>query len=114
MQMFPSSFRLSFFPWITLPCKLILASWPLKELVDVWPPVFEYTWVSRTITLMSHPAASIRDSDWNPISSIAPSPPIIQSRLGFQPLASHLALTPIATAGAFSNSELVHATRYGL
>src|SRR5436309_1995916 len=63
---------------------------------------------------MSQAAASIRDRDWNPISSIAPSPPTIQSRFFCHPCASHLARTPIATAGAFSNSELVHATWYGL
>src|SRR5262245_55611423 len=114
MQMFASSLRFSFLPWMTLPWKLILASWPLNELVDVWPPVFEYTWVSSTMTLMSMPAASMRDSDWNPMSFIAPSPPTIQRRFFCQPSVSHFERTPMATAGAFSKRELVHAIWYGL
>src|SRR5437762_6414007 len=114
MQMLASSFRFSFLPGMALPWKLILASWPLNELVDVWPPVFEYTCVSRTMTLMSQPAASIRESDWKPMSFMAPSPPMIHRRLFCQPCTSHLARTPIATAGAFSNRELVHAIWYGL
>ena len=55
------------------------------------------------------PAASIRESDWNPMSFIAPSPPMIQRRFCCQPWLSHLARTPIATAGAFSNNEFVQA-----
>src|SRR6185503_535452 len=114
MQMLASSLRFSFLPGMIFPWKLILASWPLKELVDVWPPVFEYTCVSSTMTLMSMPAASIRDRDWNPMSFMAPSPPMIQRRFFCQPSVSHFARTPIATAGAFSNRELVQETRYGL
>ena len=34
---------------------------------------------------MSMPEASIRESDWKPISSIAPSPPITHKRLLPQP-----------------------------
>src|SRR5437870_3745808 len=114
MQILAISLRFSFLPGIALPWKLILASWPLKEPVEDWPPVFEYTWVSSTITLMSIPEASMRESDWNPISSIAPSPPMIHRRLLFQPIWSQRARTPIASAGAFSNSELVQQTLYGL
>src|SRR5262245_22668581 len=114
MQMLPSSLRFSFLPEMALPWALILASCPLKELVDACPPVLEYTCVSSTSTLISAPAASMRDSDWNPMSSIAPSPPIIHSRLSFHPNWSQRARTPMASAGAFSNSELVHETRYGL
>src|SRR5262245_1920389 len=114
MQIVASSLRFSFLPVMAEPWKLILASWPLNELVDAWPPVLEYTCVSSTSTLMSAPAAIIRDSDWKPISFIAPSPPMIHSRLSFHPSWSQRARTPIASAGAFSNSELVHETRYGL
>src|SRR5690348_5692822 len=63
---------------------------------------------------MSAPDATIRDSAWNPMSYIAPSPPRTHSRRSGWPAASQLARTPSATAGAFSNSELVHGTRYGL
>src|SRR5215475_12075165 len=109
MQMLASSFRFSFLSGIVLLWKLIFVSCPLNELVDVWSLVFEYTWVSRTMTLISILVASIRDSDWNPISFMAPSPPTIHRRFFCQPLVSHLARTPIATAGAFSKRELVHA-----
>src|SRR5579862_1307871 len=112
--MLASSFRLSFFPGMALPWKLILASCPLKELVDVCPPVLEYTCVSSTSTLISAPAAIMRESDWKPISFIAPSPPTIHRRFSRHPSWSHRARTPIASAGAFSNSELVHETAYGL
>src|SRR5439155_17365052 len=114
MQRLPISLRFSFLPGIALPWKLILASWPLKELVEAWPPVLEYTCVSSTITLISMPEASMRESDWNPMSSIAPSPPMIHRRLACQPIWSQRARTPMASAGAFSNNELVQQTLYGL
>src|SRR6478752_9629652 len=63
---------------------------------------------------MSAPDATIRDSDWKPMSYIAPSPPRTHSRRSGWPAASHRARIPAATAGAFSNSEFVHGTRYGL
>ncbi len=93
---------------------LIFVFWPVKVLVEAWPPVFEYTCVSRTKHLMCMPEANIRDSDWKPMSKNAPSPPMHHSGLPCQPIWSHRARTPIASAGAFSNSELVHGTRYGL
>ena len=40
-----------------------LRIWPVYVLVDACPPVFEYTCVSRTNTLMLAPDDSIRDSD---------------------------------------------------
>ena len=82
--------------------------------METWPPVLEYTWVSSTSTLMSIPAASIRESDWKPMSYIAPSPPTTQRRFSCQPRWSHLARTPMATAGAFSKREFVQGTRKGL
>src|SRR4030095_3225038 len=60
------------------------------------------------------PLANIRDSAWNPISNIAPSPPRHHSGRSCQPIWSQRERTPIAIAGAFSNSEFVHGTRYGL
>ena len=63
---------------------------------------------------MSAPDATIRDSAWKPMSYIAPSPPRTHSRRSAWPAWSHRARMPRATAGAFSNSEFVHGTRYGL
>ena len=60
---------------------------------------------------MFMPEASMRESDWKPMSSIAPSPPTTQSFLSPQPIWSQRARTPIASAGPFSKSELVHGTR---
>src|SRR5947199_6310593 len=108
------SFRRSCLPPSTFPCTLIFVFWPVKLLVDAWPPVFEYTCVSRTNTLMFMPLASNRDRAWKPISNIAPSPPMHQRGLPCQPIWSQRRRTPIASAGAFSKSELVHGTRYGL
>src|SRR5215207_973923 len=48
------------------------------------------------------------------MSYIAPSPPITHSRRSSWPSWSHRVRIPSATAGAFSNSEFVHGTRYGL
>src|SRR6478752_721056 len=45
---------------------------------------------------------------------MAPSPPMHQIGLPAQPIWSQRERTPIASAGAFSNSEFVHGTRYGL
>jgi hypothetical protein len=63
---------------------------------------------------MSIPDASSRDSEPKPMSYIAPSPPMVHSRLSCQPCWSQRRRTPIAMAGAFSNSEFVHVTTYGL
>jgi hypothetical protein len=63
---------------------------------------------------MSAPEATIRDRLWKPMSYIAPSPPKAHSLRSGWPAASQRARTPIATAGAFSKSEFVHGTRYGL
>ena len=63
---------------------------------------------------MSAPDATIRDSAWKPMSYIAPSPPRTHSRRSGWPAWSQRARMPSATAGAFSNSEFVHGTRYGL
>src|SRR4029077_19730127 len=63
---------------------------------------------------MFMPLASKRDSDWKPMSNMAPSPPMHQIGLSFQPIWSQRARTPMASAGAFSNSEFVQGTRYGL
>ena len=48
------------------------------------------------------------------MSNIAPSPPMHQIGLSASPSGPTACATPIASAGAFSNSELVHGTRYGL
>src|ERR1700754_1916897 len=93
---------------------LIFVFWPVYELVDACPPVFEYTCVSSTKHLTGRPEASSRDSDWNPMSKNEPSPPMHHSGLSCQPIWFQRDRTPIASAGAFSNSELVHGTRYGL
>src|SRR3954468_2184468 len=63
---------------------------------------------------MFMPLARRRDSDWKPMSNMAPSPPMHQIGLSPQPIWSQRMRTPMASAGAFSNSELVHGTRYGL
>src|SRR5438034_3887580 len=63
---------------------------------------------------MFWPDASRRDRAWKPMSNMAPSPPMHQIGLFCQPIWSQRIRTPIASAGAFSNSELVHGTRYGL
>jgi hypothetical protein len=110
MQMLAISLRFSFLPGMAVPWTVNLVSCPLKEPVELWPPVFEYTCVSSTITLISMPEASMRERDWNPMSSMAPSPPMIQRRLFCQPNWSQRARTPMASAGAFSNSELVQET----
>ena len=70
--------------------------------------------MSSTNTLMFMPLANMRDSDWKPMSNIAPSPPMHHSGLSCQPIWSQRIRTPMASAGAFSNSEFVHGTRYGL
>src|SRR5262249_27654725 len=51
---------------------------------------------------------------WKPMSNIAPSPPITQRGRFSHPIWSQRIRTPIAYVGAFSNSEFVHGTRYGL
>src|SRR5437762_14004758 len=86
----------------------------MNVLVEACPPVLEYTCVSSTITLMSIPLISMRESDWNPMSIIAPSPPITHIFLFSHPCWFHFARTPIANVGAFSNSELLHGSLYGL
>ncbi len=63
---------------------------------------------------MSAPEATMRDSDWKPMSYIAPSPPKTHSRRSAWPSWSQRSRMPSASAGAFSNSEFVHGTRYGL
>ena len=63
---------------------------------------------------MFMPLANSRDSAWKPMSNMAPSPPMHQIGLSCQPIWSQRMRTPMASAGAFSNSELVHGTRYGL
>src|SRR4051794_39625342 len=60
------------------------------------------------------PLANRRDSAWKPMSNIAPSPPITHRGRSCQPIWSQRMRTPMAYVGAFSNSELVHGTRYGL
>src|SRR5437764_15014552 len=60
------------------------------------------------------PLANIRDNAWKPMSYIAPSPPTTHSGFLPQPFWSHRIRTPMAYVGAFSNSELVHGTMYGL
>src|SRR5918995_618789 len=80
------SLRRSCLPPKTLPWTDILVFWPVKLAVDACPPVFEYTCVSSTNTLMFMPLANNRESAWN----------------------------PMAYVGAFSKSEFVHGTRYGL
>src|SRR6516164_931615 len=63
---------------------------------------------------MFMPLANKRDNDWKPMSYMAPSPPMHQIGLSCQPSWSQRRRTPMASAGAFSNSELVQGTRYGL
>src|SRR4029079_5598936 len=60
------------------------------------------------------PDANSRDSAWNPMSYMAPSPPTTHSGRSFQPIWSHRLLTPMAYVAALANSEFVHGTRYGL
>src|SRR6266436_2277941 len=60
---------------------------------------------------LSRLLASERDSDWKPMSNMAPSPPMHHSGLSCHPFWSQRMRTPMASAGAFSNSELVHGTR---
>src|SRR5215207_10013066 len=108
------SLRRSCLPSIALPWTLILVFWPVYVLVDAWPPVLEYTCVSSTNTFNGIPLANMRDSAWKPISNMAPSPPSTHSGRSFQPIWSQRIRTPIAYVGAFSNSEFVHGTRYGL
>ena len=60
---------------------------------------------------MSAPEATIRESDWKPMSYIAPSPPKTHSLRSGCPPASQRERMPMATAGAFSKSEFVHGTR---
>src|SRR6476660_2928343 len=60
------------------------------------------------------PEANMRERAWNPMSYMAPSPPTTQSGLSFHPFWSHRIRTPMAYVGAFSNSEFVHGTMYGL
>src|SRR5581483_8559910 len=99
---------------MALPWTLIFVFWPVKLAVEACPPVFEYTWVSSTNTLMFMPLAKSRESAWKPMSYMAPSPPTTHSGLPCQPIWSHRIRTPIAYVGAFSKSELVHGTMYGL
>src|SRR5262245_45882663 len=63
---------------------------------------------------MFMPLGNMRDSAWKPMSYIAPSPPMTHRGFFCQPIWSQRIRTPIAYVGAFSNSELVHGTRYGL
>src|SRR5262249_59858978 len=63
---------------------------------------------------MFMPLANRRDRAWKPMSYMAPSPPMHHSGLCCHPIWSQRIRTPIASAGAFSNSEFVHGTRYGL
>jgi hypothetical protein len=69
---------------------------PVKLAVLACPPVFEYTCVSSTNTLMFMPLANIRDSAWKPMSYMAPSPPTTHSGLLPQPIWSHFIRTPMA------------------
>src|SRR3954454_17537015 len=108
------SFRRSCLPNTALPWTDIFVFCPVKLDVDACPPVFEYTCVSSTNTLIFMPLANRRDRAWKPMSYIAPSPPMHHSGLSFQPIWSHRMRTPMAYVGAFSNSEFVHGTRYGL
>ena len=55
-------------------------TWPVKPEVQAWPPVFEYTCVSRISTLIGLPDIIMRDRFWKPMSYIAPSPPIADHR----------------------------------
>src|SRR5438477_12351805 len=48
------------------------------------------------------------------MSNMAPSPPMHQTGFSPQPFWFQRARTPMASAGAFSNSEFVQGTRYGL
>src|SRR6266542_5087845 len=114
MRMRPSSLRRSGRPCSDFPYAESFVTCPPKDAVEAWPPVFEYTCVSRTSTLMSAPDATMRDSDWKPMSYIAPSPPITQMRRSPFPPWSQRARMPSASAGPFSKSEFVHGTRYGL
>src|SRR5262245_27930056 len=114
MAIWAISLRRSCLPSTALPCTLILVFWPVYVLVEACPPVFEYTCVSSTKTLMFEPAANMRESDWKPMSNMAPSPPMHQSGLPSQPSWSQRERTPMAIAGAFSKSEFVQGTRYGL
>ena len=63
---------------------------------------------------MSMPEATRRDSDWKPMSYMAPSPPKTHSRRSGWPAWSQRSRMPMASAGPFSNSELVHGTVNGL
>src|SRR5262245_57053442 len=114
MAIWAISLRRSCLPPMVLPCTDILVFWPMYVDVDAWPPVLEYTCVSRTNTLMFMPLANRRESAWKPMSNMAPSPPMHQIGLLFQPIWSQRMRTPMASAGAFSNKELVQGTRYGL
>src|SRR5687767_4719701 len=114
MAIWAISLRRSCLPPKTLPWTLILVFCPVKLAVDACPPVLLYTCVSSTNTLMFLPLANSRDSAWKPMSNIAPSPPITHSGFFSQPIWSQRIRTPMAYVGAFSNSELVHGTRYGL
>src|SRR6476646_7633463 len=114
MAIWAISLRRSCLPPNTLPWTDILVFCPVKLAVEAWPPVFEYTWVSRTNTLMFIPLANRRERAWKPMSYMAPTPPTTQRWRSFQPIWSQRIRTPIAYVGAFSKSELVHGTRYGL
>src|SRR5450756_46862 len=63
---------------------------------------------------MSAPDATMRESDWKPMSYMAASPPKTHSRRSAWPAWFQRSRIPRATAGAFSNREFVHGTRYGL
>src|SRR5918994_4139631 len=108
------SLRRSCLPPKTLPWTLIFVLCPVKLGVDACPPVFEYTCVSSTNTFRFIPLANIRESAWKPMSYMAPSPPMTHSGLPFQPIWSQRIRTPMAYVGAFSKSEFVQGTRYGL
>ncbi len=51
-------------------------TWPVKPEVQAWPPVFEYTCVSRIRTLTGLPDIIMRERFWKPMSYMEPSPPI--------------------------------------
>src|SRR2546421_8373510 len=114
MAIWAISLRRSCLPATVLPCTLILVFWPVKVEVEAWPPVLEYTCVSSTKTLMFMPLANRRDRAWKPMSYMAPSPPMHQIGLPCQPIWSQRMRRPMASAGAFLNSELGHGTSDGL
>ena len=67
---------------VSLPADANFATAPSGVALDCWPPVLEYTSVSRTSTFTSWPVASTWSRPPKPMSYAQPSPPTIHTERG--------------------------------